>query len=224
MNYKAHQFGGLTLGASAAILKYGFPKTPETLLLSLVVTGTATAAALLPDIDEPSSKFGREALGLSAVVKTVAGHRGAFHSPFVVGILWGVLQLLGTVPEKWQSITAAGIVSVVVLWVLLTGRRKHPVWLLGLVAGAVWLVMNRMSPEEIFRGVEGGVLIGYTSHLLMDMTNRAGIPLFYPLSRKKFHIMTLKTNRDEVVAEGLFAVPLIITVLMQANVLKNPFV
>ena len=213
MNYKAHQIGGLSLGASAALLKYGIPKNPETALLSLVIIGTATTAALLPDIDEPSSKVGRKTAILSNGVKAIAGHRGFFHSPLAVVGLWIILELLrnASVVANGQLYITTVIVAALVIGVFMTRRKRVTI---GFVLVAVWIVLGvmfdkRVDPGLILRCVEEGVLLGYISHLLMDMTNRAGIPLLYPFSKKKFHLMTLKTNRDEFIAETLFIIPVV---------------
>lgn len=213
MNYKAHQIGGLSLGASAALLKYGIPKNPETALLSLVIIGTATTAALLPDIDEPSSKVGRKMAILSNGVKAIAGHRGFFHSPLAVVGLWIILELLrnASVVVNGQFYITAVIVAGLVIGVLMTRRRKTTIGTVVVVTGIVLGVMfvKQIDSGMVLRGVEEGILLGYISHLLMDMTNRAGIPLLYPFSKKKFHLMTLKTNRDEFIAETIFIIPVV---------------
>ena len=39
-----------------------------------------------------------------------------------------------------------------------------------------------------------GFLVGYMGHLFLDTWNRAGVPLLYPFSRRKFRIMNVKVG------------------------------
>ena len=51
-----------------------------------------------------------------------------------------------------------------------------------------------------------GMTIGVASHLLIDMLNPAGIPLFGPISKKKVHLLKIHTNGT---GENVFAVLMI---------------
>ena len=51
-------------------------------------------------------------------------------------------------------------------------------------------VFNSMFKLDILLGL----LIGYISHLFMDMLTKDGIPLFLPLSLKKFNLLRIKTG------------------------------
>lgn len=39
-----------------------------------------------------------------------------------------------------------------------------------------------------------GLAFGYAGHLFLDLFNRGGIPLFYPLSKKNFHLSKMRYN------------------------------
>ena len=39
-----------------------------------------------------------------------------------------------------------------------------------------------------------GYITGYTSHLLLDFLTKAGIPIFYPFSRKRYHLLSIKSG------------------------------
>ena len=52
-----------------------------------------------------------------------------------------------------------------------------------------------------------GFLVGYLSHLVLDFFNGLGIPLFYPLSKKRYHIATIRTRS---IGEVLFAFTLLV--------------
>lgn len=42
-----------------------------------------------------------------------------------------------------------------------------------------------------------GIIIGYSSHLLLDMLTVSGIPLLYPFSNRMFRVARLRTGRDD---------------------------
>ncbi|MBH7168784.1 metal-dependent hydrolase, partial [Clostridioides difficile] len=43
-----------------------------------------------------------------------------------------------------------------------------------------------------------GIFIGWISHLLLDFITVSGIPIFYPISNKKFRIFKLKTSKHDL--------------------------
>ena len=57
-----------------------------------------------------------------------------------------------------------------------------------------------------------GIVIGYLSHILMDAMTDNGVPLLWPLTKKKFSLMKLKTNRDEWIAITIFMFVLLCSV------------
>lgn len=42
-----------------------------------------------------------------------------------------------------------------------------------------------------------GFCVGWISHLLLDLMTVRGIPIYYPLIKKKYNIFKFKTNKDE---------------------------
>lgn len=39
-----------------------------------------------------------------------------------------------------------------------------------------------------------GLFVGIFSHIFLDMLNKSGIPIFYPLNKKRINILNIKTN------------------------------
>lgn len=62
-----------------------------------------------------------------------------------------------------------------------------------------------------------GLTIGYLSHLLMDAMTEMGVPLLWPITKRKISIMKLKTNRHEWIAIAMF-VCLVIIVFFLKNI------
>ncbi|MES5837493.1 metal-dependent hydrolase [Bacillus cereus group sp. MG11] len=48
-----------------------------------------------------------------------------------------------------------------------------------------------------------GITVGCLSHLLLDSMTKAGVPLFYPFTKKHFRIAKFRTNRDEFVVSTI---------------------
>ncbi|PPB72709.1 metal-dependent hydrolase [Campylobacter hyointestinalis] len=61
-------------------------------VLGLFIFGISIGA-IFPDIDEPNSKIGKKCIGISEIIKTLFGHRGATHY-FVVPIFMTLLLIL----------------------------------------------------------------------------------------------------------------------------------
>lgn len=130
-------------------------------LQRLLIIGSSEIGSLLPDIDEPNSKAGRKVKPVSSLIKSAAGHRGVFHSPFIVILLYAVLEAVKTALLKTQP------------------------------------SLNHLYFISVYDAITTGFICGYISHLFLDMLNARGIPLLWPLSNRRFHLLKLRTNRDE---------------------------
>ena len=77
---------GVFIGAM--VVYVARPKVVE----SAVIFGITTTAILLPDIDEPRSKIGRRYPVISFIIHFLCGHRYLIHSPFLLAILYYLLN------------------------------------------------------------------------------------------------------------------------------------
>lgn len=89
MNFKAHTIGGMLSGIVAIGALGHSIASPE----GLVLIAGATVGGLLPDIDHRGSYLGSKAKVASFVVNKTLGHRGATHSPIIMGVLLGLLYV-----------------------------------------------------------------------------------------------------------------------------------
>lgn len=86
-------FTHIAFGAASALLAadwLGAPGPQEVLMLAGGVLGS-----MLPDIDHPSSAFGRRVLPISIMLSAVFGHRGITHS---------LLAVVGMSALAWYSL------------------------------------------------------------------------------------------------------------------------
>lgn len=85
MLFKTHIAFGLLVG----LLSLNYVKTPNTILfLAFAVLGSA-----LPDIDNASSKIGKKTWPLSKLIQIFLGHRGIFHSIWLIILIPGIIYL-----------------------------------------------------------------------------------------------------------------------------------
>lgn len=60
------------------------------------------------------------------------------------------------------------------------------------------------NPFELYTYILSmGCIIGAFSHLILDLLTVEGIPLFFPLSIKKVHLLPIKTGQVEYLIQGL---------------------
>lgn len=48
-----------------------------------------------------------------------------------------------------------------------------------------------------------GLLIGSLSHILLDSLTIEGVPFFYPFDKKKYHLLKLRTGKNEVLVQTI---------------------
>ncbi len=85
MKFKTHLAFGLFLG----LLYLNYAEVQNKLLFILfVMLGSA-----LPDIDTASSKIGKKAWPLSKLIEIFLGHRGIFHSIWLITLIPGIVYL-----------------------------------------------------------------------------------------------------------------------------------
>jgi inner membrane protein len=76
--------------------------------------------ALVPDLDEPKSKFGRLFFIISIPINSLFGHRTFTHSLLFAGLLWFILNLF----DSWLALPALIGVLSHIAGDLITGRVK----------------------------------------------------------------------------------------------------
>lgn len=215
MNYKTHVLGGAALGFTLAFSRQGVPGNEMEALRLIAVTGSAAVGALLPDIDEPSSTIGQNARIVSGTIKTLGGHRGFFHSPIALVLLWTLLEAIPNHTGSYGKVVETIWIALIPLIALrVTWQKHHKLsWSALIFAASVFLwAWREYGPEVLYHLIATGTLLGYLSHLLLDSLNRAGIPLLYPFTKRKFHIACLKTGRDDWIGVCISFLPAVILI------------
>ena len=213
MNYTAHKIGGLSLGAAVALSMFGNPVGNSLVQLQEgIVIGASMIGAMLPDIDHPNSKISKKARITSRVVNTVAGHRGLLHAPLFVVLLWILFRIVKT--TMINSSVVSSVISLIIsmavpfagIIIALMKRGRISVTATMLIGMVFYWISQVYSMEMLYQCFTTGIITGYISHLAMDSMTRTGIPLLYPITNRKYHVLSLKTGRDDLLAALIFLV------------------
>ena len=194
-------------------------------LIGIIV---ADCASKIADADLATTQYGHKYPLLSKIFS----HRGFTHTTLIV-----LLQLLllyavctGSFDNTVELIMLfilvnSSIVASIGIKVLQHNKdlRKvimlSPVFIFGIVALINYFrqdITHLLLTSTMF-----GFIIAYGSHILADLCNKKGVPLLFPLSKKKFHIMSVKTNTGE---ETVFAFCYVILAGVLFYVIKNGLV
>lgn len=229
MNKTTHQAFGIC--CSAVVLAFTGTQANifGTDVNMLVAQLAMPIGALLPDLDHHGSTITRN-MGVAGKVvnnkltRKVIKHRGFFHSLWMLGVfIFLAFQgiAVGTRQPLFLDIffillMAASFISV--------GKLKGKFKLLSYsVAGSTLAIVLmhhvfRQTYESICLTLSIGLSIGYISHLIADMFNTKGIPLFWPVPTKlKFPLFNISTGST---GETIF---MIVSIILTACLLYYRF-
>ena len=157
-----------------------------------VLTGAAVCAgaALLPDMDHPSSTVAAGLPGgriiAGAVGGLTGGHRKGMHSLVaVLAIMLAsiALSLITWTPEGWETTLALGpaIAAAICISVgtkcIRFAKTWGTSWLVGIASSAA---MMWFFPDE-FGWLPACIGVGYLAHLIGDTLTTGGVPWLWPI-------------------------------------------
>lgn len=139
--------------------------TVTTIPLSVPFMAGILLGSLFPDIDEPNSFIGKRSFGIAKGVNWMFGHRGFTHSLFAVFPLF--------------------------LFYLFLVNPHLAGWIAGYQA-ELW-AEALFNPSIAWGWL--GFSFGYLFHLVGDFFSKSGIPLFSPISSKRYKIPLYITGK-----------------------------
>jgi len=161
-----------------------------------VITGAAVCAgaALLPDLDHPSSTVAAGLPGgrilAGAVGGLTGGHRKGMHSLVaVLAVMLAAIALSFVTwkPDGWETQLALGpaIAAAVCIAVGTKCVRLVKSWAVSWVIGiAVAAAMMWFFPDE-FGWLPACIGVGYLAHLVGDTLTTGGVPWLWPVMMKR---------------------------------------
>lgn len=201
MTWRTHIIGGAQIGMLTSVAISASPA--ETAL----ITGSALIGSVLPDIDHTKSKISRNdsLVGiLSYLLSKVTKHRGFTHTVFgaiTFAFLFYGLAVFKT--EKESLIATFAAVGVFVGINAFAGAlRPLAGWLSVITYSMGPQIAGLISDHNLNVGINTrsalvcaiGIFAGCISHYIYDSFNAGGIPWLWPVSKKSFRFMAIKTN------------------------------
>lgn len=188
-NHHTHVAVGMLAGAICAEV-IGLSEPARAL-----ASGIAGGAALLPDVDTPTSavahSVGRIGSVLLAPVRLAAvKHRGVTHTALLGAVLSGAILLASSTRTSLIVPVIAGLMAALAARSVLTfgsGQTLHPLlsrrhrrWITLVVAVFAAVASTRVSLVHSRTLIAWAFAAGYASHLLADAIMN-GVPLFWPI-------------------------------------------
>ncbi|ALL00442.1 hypothetical protein Pyrde_0392 [Pyrodictium delaneyi] len=117
----------------------------------------------------------------------------AFTIGFTTAMLWGLRANVSSLLVVVPIAVAATLIPDMDL------RKAHRLLLHNISAAAmftilVYLAASKNLPNWLAELAALGFLLGYVSHLLLDMFTIRGVALLYPLSRRFYRLARLRSN------------------------------
>lgn len=219
---RTHALSGVV--AALAVVGLAAPTTDGAHLAPLVAA-TAAGAALLPDLDHPSSTMSRmlgPVTGLvSRVLSTLSGgHRQLTHSLLGLALAAGACAALVAAGGVFLGLWIAFLIATGLAGLRLSMVRGHLVRSLVAVLGAAGLVTLAAGADSHAQLVTSGFVAGYAAHLVGDMLTKQGVPLLAPLTTRRMRLAGLTTGH--VVETVVVAPALVVVAVWQMASLVGP--
>lgn len=177
MNFKTHVVGGIGAGviANEYLLQHfnTSGQEPTTMLMTSLFIAGSTIGSIMPDIDHRGSFIGRR-MKLTSLTFNVVG-----------GATKGINKALG----KRGKSASETIISH-------RGITHTPILTIAIIS-ILLFISNNFVPESaspLFTYMSVGFGIGILSHIFLDSITKGGVPLFYPITSKKFSFLPLETG------------------------------
>lgn len=87
-------------------------------------------------------------------------------------------------------------------------------------AGISCLMLAYFNVSMIYTWILFGFLLGCYCHLTFDLMTIEGVPLFWPVNKKKYHIMKLYTGRDDWKGCLIYVIICILVCLFQIQIIS----
>ena len=184
MNGKTHQIVGITLGVAASTILH--KTTGMSLFNAIPLIACSSAGSYIPDIDHVGSKLGKKLPILSWPISGMSKLFKFLYSK----TKWKIFNHFGEMFEH------RGILHAPLFWTLI----------FGLIFSCVLPLIVVPLAAELFTYAMIGLTVGIGGHLLADMLNPTGIPLFMPFVNKQFRFARIRTGSSSESVFLIFAV------------------
>lgn len=170
------------------------------------------AGAKIADIDSEHSSYGKKYPKIASIIK----HRWITHTGIVLLLMIAIFKLCGYL----KSLQYGAFIETALVIFFVTGgfnisiksiKAKVLSNLVALMSQLLILVYlavyNPAMINTILCSLVFGFFYSYASHLLADLHNRKGIPLWYPICKKRIFLMAITTGTwEEYMFLGIYSI------------------
>ncbi|MGL4760767.1 MAG: metal-dependent hydrolase [Sarcina sp.] len=223
-----HRIGGIAFGAvlPLVIQKYiGGDIHSPFIFVALTMSGGAVGS-LIPDIDSVNSTIGRKVKPISKFISDKFGHRGGTHT-ILSCVLFTLLCIyiskkletylsIGVNNEKLIIFSTINAIIVVSSCLFILGTmpsklrgplsKKNDIYvIIFLTLSTVFFTLKNTALVISYIHVYIlGIILGYISHIILDLFTKEGVPLLRPLIKFRFKLLPFKTGSFiETIFSGL---------------------
>ena len=167
----------------------------------LIVTVAAAVGGLAPDVDIAHSKAGRflrEGLRITLAASALFMLVMALIPQTGIRLLDGAIARGAGINRGVPLILAAFCILIM----FIVEKSKHrgfthtTVGLLLVASPLIFMLVTRVMfvGADIAVSAQMGFVLGWLSHMVIDSFNRGGVPWLWPILKKRFRIMTIRTG------------------------------
>lgn len=213
-----HRIGGIAFGGLLSlVIQENFDVTYENPLIFMAITMAGGAlGSLIPDIDSTSSMIGRKFKIISKVVSKKLGHRGGTHTIFAC-IIFTLVTLFFT--NRLEFYLSKELTKEILLFfasvnaiIVVTSSnfilnsipnkfrgilaKKNDIYIITFLtlATVFFTFRNTVQVISYIYVYAVGVILGYISHIILDLFTKEGVPLLKPISKHRFKLLPFKTG------------------------------
>ena len=181
-----HALSGAVTGSAASIYVLHLP-LPQAALMA----GLTAGAAVLPDIDHPSSTLARSFGFLTrafawSVGRISGGHRHGTHSLIGVAVFTALAWLAVACRHDTAGRVALGAFLTLILAAALIALRLGGHWSDALAIGGAVAMVSAGTGLSLVALATG---LGCATHIAGDMLTDSGCPLALPFSRRRLKLL-----------------------------------
>lgn len=221
MTGKTHKFIGVVAGGAVAY--YGITVLDDPLYI--IAAFSSAVGAMIPDIDHNSSALGSKRKKIVSSLSVLVGLIILCASmlflifAYLNNTLWSSLITLVLILLPFGVLTALTKVEFVQRNLKFIAKHRglmHTLILPACMTAALFVIK-----EPVFALLVKGLLIGFLSHIFMDILNPKGCPILYPISKSNIKVMNIKTGgKGENVAGAVVAALIIVGILIYCGTVK----
>lgn len=199
MNGKSHRAIGIIATVGLAACAFPSMILSGVTVFPAVGLAVADAGAKLADADMENSAYGKKYPMLSKIFT----HRGMTHTGIVLLLMVAIIKGCTALAKMDRGIWIEDLLIMFVLTGGLNASMKSrlttnlTIVIMELFVLAFLTTYNEALINSILCSLVFGFFFSYASHLFADMHNRKGIPLAFPLCRRRLYVMAITTGTWE---------------------------